>query len=300
MTDPAAAVTAAAAGPAVGAVDLVGWFAHHGRDLPWRRTRDPWAVMVAELMLQQTQVARVADRWGPFLDRFPSPAVMAAGPIGAVIGAWAGLGYNRRAANLHRAAVVMVERYGGRVPEELGDLLALPGIGAYTARAVRVFAFEHDDAVVDTNVVRILSRVSGRRVEGRAAQEAADALVPPDHGWTWNQAMLDVGAICCRAREPRCAPCPFAPRCRWRAAGRPDPDPGRVPASRRQGRFEGSDRQGRGRLVDAVRRGPVPAERLAEVMGWPDDPVRADRVAAAVVADGLVERTPSGFGLPGQ
>ncbi|MFV0523102.1 MAG: A/G-specific adenine glycosylase [Acidimicrobiales bacterium] len=294
MTGPAAGRAGSLPG-----VDLAVWFARHGRDLPWRHSRDPWAVLVAELMLQQTQVARVVDRWGPFLDRFPSPAVMAAAPMGAVIDEWAGLGFNRRAANLHRAAVAMVENHDGRVPERLDDLLALPGIGAYTARAVRVFAYEHDDAVVDTNVVRILSRVTGGRVTGQSAQEAADALVPPGDGWRWNQALLDVGATCCRSRDPDCAPCPFGPGCRWRAAGRPDPDPGRIPVSRRQSRFQGSDRQGRGRLVDAVRRAPVPADRLAEVMGWPDDPDRAGRVAAAVVADGVVQRTPSGFTLPG-
>lgn len=275
-------------------VDLAGWFEVHGRDLPWRRTRDPWAVLVAEAMLQQTQVSRVTERWPRFLGRFPTPSACAAAPVGDVIDEWAGLGYNRRAVALHGTATAVVERHGGRVPEELADLLALPGIGPYTARAVRVFAYELDDAVVDTNVARILARAGGRPLRPAPVQALADAAVPAGRGWVWNQALLDVGAGWCTARAPRCDQgCPLADagRCAWWAAGRPEPDPavGSARVSGGQSRFDGSDRQGRGRLVDALRRGPVATADLAAVMGWPDDPARAVRVAATVVADGLAQ-----------
>jgi A/G-specific adenine glycosylase len=268
---------------------LLGWFAAEGRDLPWRRTRDPWAVLVAELALQQTQVARVLDRWPVLLERFPDPAVCAAAPVADVVRAWTGLGYNRRAVNLHRAAVEVVARHGGRMPSTLPELLALPGIGPYTARAVLAFAFEIEVGVLDVNALRVLSRLTGAPVD----QATADALVPAGEGWAWNQAVLDLGATTCRP-EPRCDACPLAASCRWRAAGGPDP----WVRARPQSRFEGSDRQGRGALVDALRAGPVPFGGLAATMGWPDDPARAERVAATVVADGLAVLTEDGYQLP--
>ncbi|MEL7155915.1 MAG: A/G-specific adenine glycosylase [Actinomycetota bacterium] len=272
--------------PATGAV--LDWFGANGRDLPWRRTRDPWAVMVSELMLQQTQVARVSERWPAFLRRYPDPRTCAEAPRADLIAAWAGLGYNRRAVNLHRAAEVIVDRHGGRVPETLRDLLALPGIGPYTARAIRVFAFETDDGVLDTNVARILARTTGRPLDRRRAQELADAAVPPGQGWAWNQALLDIGSLHCRSGAPRCDRCPMAGWCRWRGAGDDaDPAVGSAGVSTPQSRFEGSDRQGRGRLVDALRQGPVARRDLAEVMGWDDDDERAQAVARTVVADGL-------------
>ena len=140
------------------------WWEPLRRDLPWRQTRDPWAVLVCEVMAQQTQVARVAERWGPFVERFPTPAALAAEPSAEVIRWWRGLGFNRRALNLHRAATVIVERHSGHVPDDLGGLLALPGIGAYTARAVLAFAFEHDHGIVDTNTARVLARWAGERL----------------------------------------------------------------------------------------------------------------------------------------
>jgi A/G-specific adenine glycosylase len=281
-------------------LDLAAWFAAGGRDLPWRRTRDPWSILVSELMLQQTQVARVVDRWPRFLARFPDPPTCAAAPAAAVIDEWSGLGYNRRAVNLHRLARQVSLDHGGRLPSSLDELLALPGIGPYTARAVRVFANELDDGVVDTNVARILARTSGRRLGRREAQELADRSVPPGGGWTWNQAMLDIGARHCTARSPSCERCPLASRCRWLLAGRPGPDPalGSAGVSGRQGRFDGSDRQGRGRLVDALRAGPVRRAQLAEVMGWPDDRARAARVAATVVRDGLAVSNGDHLTLP--
>ena len=175
--------------------------------------------------------------------------------MGEVVRAWAGLGYNRRAVHLHATAVVVVERHGGTLPDELDALLALPGVGPYTARAVLAFAFERDVGVVDTNAARVLARRAGRSLDRAAVQAQADAAVPAGRGWAWNQAMLDLGATTCRARSPGCDVCPVARGCAWWEAGRPEPDPARGSAgvSTGQSRFEGSDRQGRGRLVDALR-----------------------------------------------
>lgn len=269
---------------------LLSWYRGHGRhDLPWRQTRDPWSVLVSELMLQQTQVSRVLPKYATFLRRFPTPASCAAAPLGDVVRLWAGLGYNRRAVNLHRAATEVVERHDGTLPDDLDALLALPGIGPYTARAVLVFAFEQPVCPLDVNTARPLARAWS--VTGQAE---ADALVPPRRAWEWNQALMDVGATVCTRRTPSCARCPLAAGCAWGGVG---PDPA-APAGR-QSRFEGSDRQGRGRLVDALRHGPVTADELADVMGWPDDPERAAQVAAGLVSDGLAVRSRhGGYALP--
>ncbi len=168
------------------------------RDLPWRRTRDPWAVLVSEVMLQQTQVPRVVPIWHAFMRRFPTVRVCADTAQAEVVKAWAGLGYNRRAVNLHRAAVLM----GGVVPSDLDALLALPGVGEYTARAVLVFAFEEDLGVVDTNIARVLSRRAGRPLTARELQRDADVLVPAGGSWEWNQRLMDLGALVCTALRP--------------------------------------------------------------------------------------------------
>lgn len=280
--------------------DLGTWFEIKGRDLPWRATRDPWAVLVSEVMLQQTQAARVIPRWRRFVCRFPTVVDCAAAPVSAVIELWHGLGYNRRAVNLHRAAVTVVERFEGRTPSTLSDLLSLPGVGAYTARAVAVFAFERPEAVVDTNVARILARTEGRPLTRREAQNLADNAVVGNDPWLWNQALLDIGAGYCRPRNPKCRSCPLSTRCAWNRAAWPEPDPAVTSAavSRPQSRFEGSDRQGRGRLVAALRRGPVGRDDLAGIMGWPDEPERAVEVAKGLVADGLVVNDSGWYRLP--
>jgi A/G-specific adenine glycosylase len=282
---------------------LLDWFAERQRDLPWRRTRDPWAVLVSELMLQQTQVARVLPKYEAFLSRWPTPAACASAPVADVVTAWAGLGYNRRAVNLHRCAGEVVALHDGALPDDLDALMALPGIGPYTARAVLAFAFERDHVgVLDTNAARVHARWAGHPLARAEAQALADAAVPEGSSWAWNQAMLDLGATVCRARSPRCDDCPAAAHCTWAAAGRPEPDPaiGSYGVAGGQSRFEGSDRQGRGRLVDAMRRGPVAAGVLSSAMGWPDDPDRAARVAATVVADGLavVDERTAAYRLP--
>jgi A/G-specific adenine glycosylase len=266
-------------------------------DLPWRATRDPWAVLVSEVMAQQTQVSRVVPVYRRFLFEFPTPAACASASVGHVLRAWQGLGYNRRAANLHRAAGVIVRDHGGRVPAALSELLALPGVGGYTARAVLAFAFGADVGVVDTNAGRVLSRaVAGRTIGPGEAQDLVDSMVPSGHGWSFGQALLDLGALVCVSSPPACARCPLRRRCRWARSGCQPPDPARGSAgvSVPQARFHGSDRQGRGRLLDALRHGPVPHGGLAASAGWPSDPARARRIADALVSEGLAVRHPGG------
>ena len=240
-------------------------------------------------MLQQTQVARVLPRYEMFVARWPTPASCAEASVGEVVTAWSGLGYNRRAVNLHRCAVIVTTEHRGVLPTDVPGLQSLPGIGPYTARAILAFAHERDVGVLDTNAARVLARWAGHPLGRRAAQDAADAAVPRGRGWAWNQAMLDLGATTCRSRRPRCDACPVTEACAWFDAGRPEPDPavGSAGVAGGQSRFEGSDRQGRGRLVEALRCGTVRHEALAQVMGWADDPDRARRVAATVIADGL-------------
>ena len=284
------------------ATGLLAWSRESLRDLPWRRTRDSWLVLVSETMLQQTQVSRVQPRFEQFVERFPTVTACADAGAAAVIELWEGLGHNRRAVSLHAAAVACVERHGGQVPDRLAELLALPGVGPYTARAVLAFAFEQDVGVVDTNVGRVLARAyAGRPLGGRDAQVLADELVPTGEAWRWNQALMELGAVLCRKRAPQCEACPMVGSCAWAVAGRPEPDPavGSAAVSGRQSRFDGSDRQGRGRLVAALRRGPVPVAELADVMGWPGDPGRVQQVAKSVVDDGLAVRSNGRLALPG-
>jgi A/G-specific adenine glycosylase len=291
--------------PAALARSLLAWGGAARRDLPWRRTRDPWAILVSELMLQQTQVARVAERWPDFLEAFPTPSACAAAPAGDVVRRWSGLGYNRRALYLHRAAQAITADHGGQMPRGLGDLLALPGVGPYTARAVLAFAFEADVGVVDTNAARVLARaVAGRPLRAKEAQDLADQMVPAGRGWEWNQAVLDLGATVCVARAPGCERCPLLDCCVWARRGHPDPDPsvGSAGTTARQSAFEGSDRQGRGRLVDALRGGPVilvDRSAVALACGWPEDPERAARVADGLVLDGLAVVSGDRLRLPG-
>jgi A/G-specific adenine glycosylase len=282
--------------------DLLAWGERSRRDLPWRRTRDPWSVLVSELMLQQTQVPRVLERYEPFLEEFPTPLACAAAPVGAVVAAWSGLGYNRRAVNLHRCAIEVCERHGGRVPDGLDALLALPGIGPYTARAVLVFAYGHDLGLVDTNAGRFVARaLAGRALGRREAQAVADSAVPPAQGWAWGQTVFDLGAELCTKNQPGCDRCPVASHCAWHRAGCPEPDPiaGSAGISSPQSTFTGSFRQGRGRLLAALTRGPVAAAEVAVAAGWPHEPGRAADAAESLVRDGLAVRTGDGsFSLP--
>ena len=259
----------------VGAV--LAWGMPRLRDLPWRRVRDPWAILVAEVMLQQTQAPRVVPKWEAFLVSFPTPRACADASLGDVLRLWHGLGYPRRARHLHLAAQEIVDRHGGVVPDALDELLALPGVGAYTARAVLAFAYEQDVAVADTNIGRVLARTGGARLTTKGAQAAADALVPRGEGWAWNQILMDLGATTCRP-TPICAECPVESTCRWRQRGWPSPDPaiGSAGVSGKQSRFEGSDRQARGRVLAALVDRAEPATRFDQ------------RILAGLVADGLV------------
>ena len=279
---------------------LLEWWEGQRRELPWRQTRDPWEILVCEVMAQQTQVGRVAERWRPFLGRFPTAAALAAAPVAEVLRWWTGMGYNRRAVDLHRCATAVVEGHDGRLPETLAELLDLPGIGPYTARAVLAFAFERDHGIVDTNTARVLARWAGHRLTAARAQALADQAVPVGTAWAWNQAMLDLGATVCTRRAPRCAQCPVRADCAWAVAGWPAPDPadGSAGVSGGQGRFDGSDRQGRGRLVEALRAGHVAIADLPAVMGWHAEPDRAERVAATLEGDGLAVRERDAYRLP--
>ena len=275
---------------------LLRWGSGALRDLPWRRTRDPWTILVSETMLQQTQVARVIDRLPRFLERFPSPEACAAAAAGEVVDEWAGLGYNRRPLNLHRAATAMVEHHGGRVPERLEDLLALPGVGPYTARAVQAFAFEHPAAVVDTNIGRVLARWGGEPLTTKQAQRRADQLASTADPWLWNQSIMEFGALVCTKRSPVCGDCPLRRHCAWRGTG-DDPAVGSAGVSGPQARFEGSDRQLRGRLVDALRSGVVARDRIFAVLEI-EDRDRADRIVAGLVRDGLAVDDGGSLRLP--
>ena len=266
---------------------VLAWAASNRRDLPWRATRDPWAVLVCEVMLHQSQVDRVVPRWRRFLDRWPDTASCASASLGDVLGEWHGLGYPRRARALHASAEMVEQEHGGRFPDQLDELLRLPGVGPYTARAVLAFAFGRDAAVLDTNVGRILARRAGTALPARDAQAMADEWVPRGSGWEWNQGLLDVGATRCRPRAPRCEDCPVAPWCGWYLGGRPEPDPaaGSAAVSRRQARFEGSARQARGRVLAALLDRPLAADDVA---------AHAPSVVESLVADGLVERLDDG------
>ena len=263
---------------------LLGWAAVRLRELPWRATRDPWGILVSEVMLQQTGVGRVMPKWHAFMESYPTPVACAEAPLGDLLRVWQGLGYPRRARNLQAAAREIVVRHGGEVPRDLDALLALPGVGPYTARAVRAFAYEDDAAVVDTNVARVLARLMGERLTPKRAQAEADRLLASGTAWLWNQGFMELGAMVCRP-APTCDECPWESWCVWHGEG-DDPSVGSAGVSVTQGRFEGSDRQARGRLIKALGEGAVRVDDVARVMDRPPDV--ASRLLAALAAEGLV------------
>jgi A/G-specific adenine glycosylase len=277
------------------AVALLKWGSDTLRDLPWRRTRNPWHVLVSEVMLQQTSVARVLPKFEAFINEFPTPHDLASAPLGDALRLWSGLGYPRRCRNLREAARVLHEEFNGEFPESVDVLLTLPGVGQYTSRAVLAFAFEHDVAVVDTNVSRVLSRLEGRALKAKELQVLADSFVPQGLGWEWNQVMMDFGARHCTARQPQCAQCPLRQLCVWKGEGI-DPAPASAGTSKPQGRFEGSDRQARGRAMRAVADGVTTLAALAKTMGVEED--RARSLVSALVDEGLLVRSGKRFTLP--
>lgn len=284
------------------ATEVVDWYHANRRDLPWRRDGfTAWGTLVSEFMLQQTPVSRVIPRLEEWLERWPTPADLAAVPPGEAVRAWQSLGYPRRALWLHAAAVAITEQHGGVVPEDVDALLALPGIGDYTARAVAVFAYGNRHPVVDTNIRRVIARaVDGQAEPGppsaRRDLAAMEALLPHERGAAaaFNAGMMELGAIVCVARSPRCDDCPLAARCAWRAAGYPAYD---GPRKAVQKKYEGSDRQVRGRILAELRAShiPVTADELAGV--WPDGAQR-DRALAGLLADGLAVASQGGYTLP--
>jgi len=263
------------------------WASEALRDLPWRSTRDPWAVLVSEVMLQQTQVSRVEPKYLEFVERWPSPQALTKSNISDLLKFWQGLGYPRRARNLYDSAHRIVQIHDCKVPSTLEDLLLLPGVGPYTARAVLVFAFELAVGVLDTNVGRLLARWSGRSLGPKEAQRIADELVDPERPWLWNQGLFDLAALRCSKRNPRCSGCPVEELCSWRGVG-DDPATGSAAVSTIQAPFQGSDRQARGRLLKALTSGPVPAAQAAAIMELQDERARASRLIADLQSESLI------------
>jgi A/G-specific adenine glycosylase len=296
---------------------VLAWYARHARDLPWRAPgATPWSVLVSEFMLQQTPVARVLPEYLSWIARWPTPAALAAEPAGEAIRQWGRLGYPRRALRLHETATILTARHGGKVPADRDALLALPGIGSYTAAAVASFAFGQRHAVLDTNVRRVLARlVAGQPVSGAAPSVAerrlAESFLPaePAVAARWSVAVMELGALVCTAASPRCGTCPVARDCAWLAAGRPkEPrdsrelrdsrEPAEV-ARRRTQRYEGTDRQCRGRLLAVLRNSGGPVGRADFDAVWPGQAQLA-RALDGLIADGLVDPLPDGrFALPG-
>ena len=280
---------------------LLQWYDEHARELPWRGPQaSAWSVMVSEYMLQQTPVSRVLPVHEQWLERWPTPAALAAEPTGEAIRMWGRLGYPRRALRLHAAATAIVERHDGAVPSDVDELRALPGVGDYTAAAVAVFAFGRRHAVLDTNVRRVLARaVDGVELPPihvtKPERERAAALLPADdaEAATWSIALMELGALVCTAARPRCGACPVADRCAWRGAGHPAYD---GPPRRGQA-WAGTDRQCRGRLMAVVREadGPVRHDVLART--W-DEADQRTRCLAGLVEDGLLVRDDEGYALP--
>ncbi|ANF33135.1 adenine glycosylase [Leifsonia xyli] len=280
---------------------VVAWYHANRRDLPWRRDGfTAWGTLVSEFMLQQTPVSRVIPRLEEWLTRWPTPADLAAVPPGEAVRAWQSLGYPRRALWLHAAAVAITERHGGVVPEDVDALLALPGIGDYTARAVAAFAYGHRHPVVDTNIRRVIARAVGGQAEpgppSKRDLAAMEALLPKDRpaAAAFNAGMMELGAIVCVARTPRCDACPLADTCAWRQAGYPAYD---GPRKAVQKKYEGSDRQVRGRILAELRASHIPVSATELEAVWPDAAQR-DRALAGLVADGLAVAAEGGYTLP--
>lgn len=281
---------------------LGAWFEDTARPLPWRSPdRTAWGVLVSEVMSQQTPVARVAPIWLEWMDRWPTPLAFSQASTADVLRAWGSLGYPRRALRLHECARVIVELHGGEVPSDSAALLALPGIGTYTAAAIQAFAFGRRSVVVDTNIRRVLARVVGGEALPPTSLSAAEmaraaAYVPADDALAalWAASSMELGAVVCTARAPRCESCPVAASCAWRAAGYPADAHA---ARRRTQAWAGTDRQVRGTIMGALRaaHGPVTSAAIDEL--WPDA-VQLARCLSTLAADGLIARTGQHYHLP--
>jgi A/G-specific adenine glycosylase len=285
----------------VDTTELLAWYDREQRDLPWRRPGvSAWQILVSEFMLQQTPVSRVEPIWLAWIARWPTASATAAASAADVLRAWGKLGYPRRAKRLHECATAIATEHDDRVPDDVDVLLTLPGIGAYTARAIACFAYGKRVPVVDTNVRRVIARV----VHGRADSPASvrdltdvSALLPDDaDAPRFSVAMMELGATVCTARSPRCGKCPLS-TCTWRALGFP---PDTTPARRPQ-RYAGTDRQARGRLLDVLRDGDGPVTRAQLDLAWTSDTAQRARALDSLLVDGLVEQTADGrFALAGE
>ncbi|MHC2184437.1 A/G-specific adenine glycosylase [Rathayibacter agropyri] len=283
---------------------IVAWFRTSARDLPWRREGFPaWGTLVSEFMLQQTPVVRVIPRLAEWLERWPTPSALASVPAGEAVRAWQSLGYPRRALRLHACAVALAEEHGDVVPDDVDALLALPGIGDYTARAIAVFAYGRRHPVVDTNVRRVIARAVDGAAEPGPPRTKSDlaamaALLPEPlaDAAAFNAGMMELGAIVCTARSPRCDVCPIRDLCRWRADGYPEHT---GPVKARQKRFEGSDRQVRGLILAELRAAHAPVTAAEIETLWTDAEQR-NRALAGLLDDGLATGGPDeGYLLPG-
>jgi A/G-specific adenine glycosylase len=282
--------------------ELSGWYAHAQRDLPWRRPGvTPWQILVSEFMLQQTPVSRVEPIWLVWVDRWPTPSATATASAADVLRAWGKLGYPRRAKRLHECATVIAEQFDDQVPSDVETLLTLPGIGAYTARAVACFAYQQRVPVVDTNVRRVVARAVHGRADAAASSSPRDlddvaALLPNDAGAPqFSVALMELGATVCTARSPKCGMCPLS-ACAWRSRGYPAGT-----EARRVQKYAGTDRQVRGWLLDVLRGNDSPVTRAELDVAWSTDTAQRDRALDSLLVDGLVEQTTDGrFALAGE
>jgi A/G-specific adenine glycosylase len=274
---------------------VLAWFDQARRPLPWRSDdATAWGILVSEFMCQQTQVDRVIPRWHSWLDRWPSPADLAQADVADAIRMWDRLGYPRRAKWLHESAVIIRDVHEGQVPTSTEELRALPGVGEYTAAAVQAFAFDMPAVVLDTNVRRVISRTLNGEAQPQshvtnAEREQAATLLEHERPAEWSAAVMEFGALVCKAAQPLCADCPVAGMCRWRAAGFPPP----AFQVRRQAAFAGSDRQARGRIMELLRSAQEPIPSRAIESAWHDDEQVA-RALAGLVKDALIEQTALG------
>ena len=282
--------------------ELLGWYAHAQRDLPWRRPGvSAWQILVSEFMLQQTPVARVEPIWLDWIARWPTPSATAAASAADVLRAWGKLGYPRRAKRLHECATMIAVEHADVVPDDVDTLLSLPGVGTYTARAVACFAYGQRVPVVDTNVRRVIARaVHGREDAGSPSPRDLDdvaALLPDDDtAPQFSVAVMELGATVCTARAPRCGVCPLS-HCTWRSLG----FPAGTGTPRRTQRYAGTDRQVRGRLLDVLRGNTFPVSRAELDLAWTTDSAQRDRALDSLLVDGLVEQTADGrFALAGE
>jgi A/G-specific adenine glycosylase len=289
--------------PPVTPSELLDWYDRCRRDLPWREPGvTAWQILVSEFMLQQTPVSRVLPIWRDWVQRWPTASATAAASAGDVVRAWGKLGYPRRAKRLHECATVIARDHGDVVPDDVDTLLTLPGVGSYTARAIACFAYRQPVPVVDTNVRRVVARVVHGRADAAAPSAVRDhaevsALLPDDgSAHRFSAALMELGAIVCTARTPRCGLCPIS-ECQWRQAGYPPAD---GPARRPQA-YAGTDRQVRGRLLDVLRDSEFPVTRAELDVAWVTDTEQRDRALNSLLADGLVVQTIDGrFALVGE